>query len=508
MTPAPAQDLRTVRAACYCRISSDPKDKREGVTRQKEDTAVLCEVNGWKVADYYIDNDVSASNGGTRPEWGRLLDDVRAGKVDAIVVWNQDRGWRKMADLESLRPVLEPRGVVLATTNIGTIDFRNADDVFRAQVSTALSEMEVAKMRVRQRRAARQRAEQGRPKWRKAFGYLPYTGPKEYDTGVREPDPVTAPLVVEAYRAVLAGASLADVIRAWNAAGHYGITGKPWTTSTLSLFLRSPRNAGLRSHTDTATGRTEIVGPGTWTPLVDESLWRSVQHVLDAPGRASGPKSVRRHLLTGILRCGRCAAEGVDARMSGLWVMERTGGKPGRPKAGQVKEPHPGQMSHKIAYSCRRCRRCSIRSEHVEPIINEAVVQKLSAPDAVDLLKSPAADPDQAQRITDEKSVLHGRLNEIADERADGLLTGAQAKRATDRIKEKLGALEKLQIDADRLRILDGIPLGTAEVADALADLSTDRYRAVIDLLMTVTVEPVGKCGNRFRDDRIKVEPR
>lgn len=497
-----------IRAGCYCRISSDPRDKREGVTRQKEDTAVMCEVNGWQVADYYVDNDVSASTGGTRPEWQRLLDDVQAGKVDAIVVWNQDRGWRKMADLESLRPVLEPRGVLLATTNIGTVDFRNADDVFRAQVSTALSEMEIAKMRVRQRRAARQRAEQGRPKWRHAFGYLPYTGPKEFDTGVREPDPVTGPLVAEAYRTIRAGASLSDVFRPWNAAGHYGTTGKPWSASTLSLFLRSPRNAGLRSHTDTATGRTEIVGRGTWTPLVDESLWRSVQHVLNAPGRAPGPKSVRKHLLTGLLHCGKCAAEGVDARLSGLWLSQRTGGASGRPKAGQVKEPHPGQRAAAIAYSCKRCRGCSIRAEQIEPIIHEAVLQKLSAPDAVDLLKVPAADPEQAQRIIDEKAVLHGRLNEVADERADGLLTGAQAKRATDRIQDRLDALEKLQIDADRLRILDGIPLGTAEVADALADLSTDRYRAVIDLLMTVTVHPVGKGGNVFRPERIKVDPR
>src|SRR5262245_32678430 len=143
-TPTPNPQ---VRAACYCRISSDPKDKREGTARQREDTADICTINGWIAADFYVDDDCSASNGKQRPQWDRLLTDVTAGKIDAIVVWNQDRGWRKMADLESLRPLLEPRGVLLATTNIGVIDFRNADDVFRAQVSTAMSEMEIAKMK-------------------------------------------------------------------------------------------------------------------------------------------------------------------------------------------------------------------------------------------------------------------------------------------------------------------------------------------------------------------------
>jgi DNA invertase Pin-like site-specific DNA recombinase len=154
-------EKRQVRAGCYCRISSDPSDKRQGVDRQREDTTVMCEVQGWTPVDFYEDNDRSASNGKDRPEWARLLADIAADKIDAIVVWNQDRGWRYMAQLESLRPQLEPRGILLATTNIGVIDVRNPDDVFRAQVSTAMSELEIAKMRIRMRRAAVQRAERG-----------------------------------------------------------------------------------------------------------------------------------------------------------------------------------------------------------------------------------------------------------------------------------------------------------------------------------------------------------
>ena len=51
------------------------------------------------------------------------------------------------------------------------------------------------------------------------------------------------------------------------------------------MFLRKPRNAGLRAHNG------EIVGKGTWPALVDESTWRAAQAVLNAPGRAPGRKS-------------------------------------------------------------------------------------------------------------------------------------------------------------------------------------------------------------------------
>lgn len=507
MATAAAQDP-PVRAGGYCRISSDPKDKREGVDRQREDVATLCEVKKWQVSGWYIDNDRSATSGKPRPEWERLLADIEAGKIDAVAAWDQDRVNRTMDDLQRYQRVFIHHGVKFATTNGGEVDLTSPQGVLMAQTRTAYAQFENSMMRVRMRRAARQKAERGRPKWRKAFGYLPYTGTKEEDTGHREPDPVTGPLVAEAYRAILAGASLLDVCKPWNEAGHYGLTGKPWTSTTLSLFLRKARNAGLRSHTDTKTGVTEIVGPGTWTPLVDEKLWRSVQHVLKAPGRAPGPKSVRRHLLTGLMRCGKCAAEGVDARMSGQMVIRKTGGAPGRPKAGEVKEPHPGQMAYQVSYACKRCRGCAIRAGQVEPIIDGMVVGILSREDAQDLLKVPAGDPVEAQRLLDEKAVLHGRLNEIADERADGLLTGAQAKRATERIQANLDVIEKLEIDADRLRVLEGIPLGTDEVGDAVADLSDDRYRAVVGLLMEVTILPVGKTGGRvFNPERVKVTP-
>lgn len=505
MTVEPA--AKTIRAACYCRISSDPTDKREGVDRQRADTSALCEVKGWTPVGYYIDNDRSASSGKERPEWDRLLNDVEAGTVDAIAAWDQDRGWRMMHELESLRRFFTGLGreIKLATTGQGDIDLYSPTGVLAAQIKTAVSEHEIAMMRVRQRRAARQRAEQGRPKWRRAFGYLPYTGTKQDDDGVRQLDPVAAPLVRDAYAAIIAGASMSDVCRIFNDAGAYGASGKPWTPSTASLFLRKARNAGLRSHTDTATGMTEIVGKAIWPGIVDEETWRSAQYVMNAPGRAPGRKSVRRHLLTGVVRCGRCAAEGTDATLTGCWVMEPTGGRSGRPKAGQVKEPHPGGVKHSIAYACRVCRRCSIRAELVEPFLVAAIGRRLAEPDAVDLLKSQVHDAADAERLRMEKSNLFTRLDEIALERAQGLLTGQQVQTASAYIQQQIAAIESQEHDAERVRVFDGIPLGTDEAVDAVNRLSPDRFRAVLSLLATVTIAPVGKVGNVFRDDRIGV---
>ena len=451
-----------VRAACYCRISSDPKDKREGVDRQREDTAILCEIKGWQVAGVYIDNDRSASNGKHRPEWERLLTDIEAGKIDAVAAWDQDRVNRMMEDFVSYKKVFVKRGILLATSNNGDIDLSTPSGVLTATIKTAVSEHEISMMKIRMRRAAKQKAERGEPKWKRAFGYSGDT---------YQLDPHTAPLVKQAYAAVLAGSSLGDVARMFNDAGAYGLTGRPWTQSTVSLFLRKPRNAGLRAHNG------EIVGKGTWPALVDESTWRAAQSVLDAPGRAPGRKSVRRHLLTGVLQCGKCGHHVV-----GQWTREV-----------------------KIAYSCRACRGVSIRAEHVEPLLYSVVSGRLAMPDAIDLLKAELHDEAEAEALRIESSTLMAELDNLAVERAEGLLTARQVKISTDIINEKLAKLQLRQQDQQRLRVFDGLPLGRPEVADAVKRLSPDRFRAVLAVLATVTVAPVGKGGRVFNPERVQV---
>jgi hypothetical protein len=112
----------------------------------------------------------------------------------------------------------------------------------------------------------------------------------------------------------------------------------------------------------------------------------------------------------------------------------------------------------------------------------EAIGRRLARADAIDLVRAEQLDETEAEALRIETNTLLTRLDQIADERADGDLTGAQAKRATERIQTKLDAIEHRQRDQKMMRVLDGIRIGT----DDVADLSPDRLRAVIELLGTV----------------------
>jgi DNA invertase Pin-like site-specific DNA recombinase len=457
-------ETKLIRAACYCRISSDPKDKREGVDRQQEDTAALCELKGWRVAGFYVDNDKSASNGKDRPEWDRLLADIKAGKIDAIAAWDQDRGWRMMHELEELRRFFTKLGrkIPLATTGQGEIDLYSPTGVLTAQIKTAVSEHEIAMMKIRMRRAGSQRAERGIPKWKVAFGY----------TLSHERHPVEAELVRKGYETILGGGSLSGLAREWNAKGCYGRNGKPWTATTMSLFLRSPRNAGLRAHNNI------IVGPGNWPALVDETTWRATQAMLEDPARKPGPKTVRKHFLTGVLRCGKCRDGG---RIAGYHAAK-------------------GQQQ----YRCAKCLGVAVSKADADELIRGIVCARLARPDAKALLIDRDA-PD-IDKLSTEANAIRARRIELATDFADGM-SAAEWKAARERLNTKLEAIEAKMVSASAARVFADIPLGTDDVRAAFARLDMDRQRAVINVLLTATVMPVGKRGRvPFDPERVVIE--
>jgi DNA invertase Pin-like site-specific DNA recombinase len=448
------------KTAIYLRQSLDRTGDEAAIDRQRAACRALAKQKGWTGLVEYVDNDRSATNG-TRPAYLELLAAIRAGKVNAIVCWHVDRLYRQPRDLEDLIELAEAHSVKLATC-VGDIDLSTDMGRLMARVVGAFNKNEGERKAARQKLAAKQMAERGLPKWHNAFGYI---------DGEHKPHPVEAKLVRKAYESVLGGASLSGLAREWNAKGHIGRTGKPWSASTLSLFLRSPRNAGLRVHNDV------IVGEGTWPALVDESTWRATQAVLSDPARRPGPKTVRRHFLTGVLRCGVCADGG---RIIG----------------------YHGPREQR--YRCHKCLKVSISKADTDDLIRRIVCGRLARPDAKDLLIDRDA-PD-LDKLTAEANTLRARRIELATELADGELTVAELRAIRERLTAKLDAIESRMADASAVRVFADVPLGTNRVHRVFTKMDVDRQRAIINLLLTATVMPSTRRGRvAFDPERIAI---
>jgi len=105
-----------VTAGIYARISSDPDGTRLGVERQIADCEALAARLGWTVSDQYIDNDLSAWSGKARPEYQRMVDDLKNREIDAVLVWHPDRLTRHPKEVEELIALVEGIGDVRVET--------------------------------------------------------------------------------------------------------------------------------------------------------------------------------------------------------------------------------------------------------------------------------------------------------------------------------------------------------------------------------------------------------
>jgi DNA invertase Pin-like site-specific DNA recombinase len=86
-----------LRAALYARVSTDDDRQDPGV--QLEQLRLYAEAKGWHPIGYT--DRASARDLRARVQWRQLLEDVRRGRVDMVVVWKLDRAFR--STLEALR---------------------------------------------------------------------------------------------------------------------------------------------------------------------------------------------------------------------------------------------------------------------------------------------------------------------------------------------------------------------------------------------------------------------
>lgn len=85
------------RAAYYARVSTDLQVDNTSLPEQREICEATIKARGWELVDTYVDEGLSGTDA-NRPEWRRMLQDARDGKVDAVVVAKLDRFARKAGD--------------------------------------------------------------------------------------------------------------------------------------------------------------------------------------------------------------------------------------------------------------------------------------------------------------------------------------------------------------------------------------------------------------------------
>lgn len=462
-------DKQQVRAAIYCRISLARLGDTVKVDEQELVCRRLASARGWTVhPDHvYVDNSVSAWRHTVRRKgWEAMLDAIKRGDIDAIVVYHGDRLIRQPWDLEILLRLAQS-GTLLASPT-GDRDLSNPDDQFVLRIEAAMACREVENTARRLRSKYDRLAEQGIARLGgrggRAYGFEP--------DGLRVRD-IDAVIIREVAGRVLAGEPMGAIVRDLNQRQVTTVTGAPWTHGSLKKVLTKPRMAGLLAHNGT------IVGPAAWPAILDRETWEAVCSVLARKAAAYDYASnARRYLLSGIAVCGPCEQP--------LAARQHSKGR---------------QL---LGYGCVTpgCRKTHRAMHHLDEYVIGATLALLGDERVRARMQPVAAD---TTALVAELNKVLARKEQTLAEYADDDELGPDVLRMTvprlnRRITELRGQIAAAQVPT----VLDGlwgIDRGGWDL------LGLHRQRAAVGALLRIRVRPSLRRGPGFDPSTVDLEP-
>ncbi|MDR6613601.1 recombinase family protein [Leifsonia sp. 1010] len=450
-------------AAIYARISSDQSGEGLGVQRQLEDCRRLAAERDWVVAGEYVDNDISAYSGRTRPNYERMLIDIEAGRIDAVLVYHLDRLTRRPAELEHFIDVCTDARVDV-TTVTGDIGLGNDNGLMIARITSAMAAAESGRKSARIKRKMLQNAEMGKPSGggQRPFGY-------EHDrVTVRESEAEVIRALADRYIKGESMIALAHWLNDQNVPTSGGVAS--WHVQTVRRILVSGRIAGLRDH------HGEPIAEGKWPAIISVEQREQLLTVLRARGGTQQART-NRYLLSGMLRCGLCGAK-----------------------------LHTTITRSIRRYTCRRspgdnaCGRLSINAIHVEEWAAAAVVLHLDARGMTSMLASRASADYRHSPYLAEVLRAQQILTELAEMLGAGELSRTEYAAARKVAEARhMGAVRELD-RATGTNAMHGLDPKREALTRSWERLDLQRQRSIVRTLLDFAIVYPRPRGQRKLD--------
>jgi site-specific DNA recombinase len=451
-----------VRAGIYARISSDREGDNLAIGRQLADCEELAARRGWQVVERYVDSDLSAWSGKVRPEYRRLLEEIEARLIDAVVVYHADRLHRHPKELEDFIDLCQRTETKLATVS-GDLDLSTHEGQLMARITGAVAKKSSDDMSRRIRRKHQDIALAGKPS---GGGTRPFG----YESDHRTARPAEAAIIRECAARVLAGDSLRSICIDLNDRQVQTVKGSRWSPQTLRRMLMSARISGQREH------HGEIVAQGDWDAIISPVETQRLRAKLGDPDRRTN-RSARRYLLARLLRCGLCEMP--------LYA---------RPRADGTRR-----------YVCASgpsggCGKITIVAEPLELFTVEAVLHRLDSPELAAILNGRPDDGESAgwqseiEQATEQLDELAGMWGSNEISRSEYLTAGAAIRKRQDIARKRLAALNRSSVISDHVG-------NGAGLRERWAGLTLTRQQQIVAAVLDhLVVGPAAVRGSRQFD--------
>lgn len=250
----------------YMRVSTEDQ-AREGfsLSEQKERLKAFCKFKEYEIKDYYEDAGISAKTGNERPEFIRLVEDIKSGKINTIVSFKLDRISRSIFDWENIMKTLEKYNADIVCVN-DDINTPSANGKMISRIMMSVSQNEIERTSERTKVGLAGAIKQG---------HIPARAPLDYKHIDKKlvPDSLTKDIVIRIYNLYFEGKSYFNIATIFNEEKVLGKTN--WCDTGILRIIANEVYKGDYVHgkrTNHPTYYKDVV-----EPIVSKELWESCQ---------------------------------------------------------------------------------------------------------------------------------------------------------------------------------------------------------------------------------------
>ena len=310
--PAKPKKQKIVRVAAYARVSADKDAAFHSLEAQTEYYEAHIRDNpGWELVGVYSDNAISGTTL-NRPEFQRMLEDCRAGKIDLVLTKSITRFARNTVDLLRTTRELKDLGIdcYFEKENMHS---NSPDGEFLLTLLAMYAEEEARSTSENQKWRVKRKFEAGEPWVGKMLGY-------RMGDGKLEVVPDEAEVVKRIYSDYLSGKSIHSIAKELTLSGLPAARSAVWNHSTVIKILKNEKYTGnmilQKTYCQDFRTKKQVKNRGerrkyevynSHKPIITIEDFNLVQEKLakNREGQFSAPNNPE-YIFTKLIRCGQC----------------------------------------------------------------------------------------------------------------------------------------------------------------------------------------------------------
>jgi site-specific DNA recombinase len=283
-----------LKVSLYIRVSSSRQaNDGDSLEEQEKELKKFCEYKNYLIHRTHIERGRSAKNT-NRPEYQKLLEDVQAKRINAVVVKKLDRLSRSLLDFEAFMLTAQKHEVEFISLK-ESFDTTGAMGKAMLRVALVFAQLEREQTSERVKDVMTFRAESGYHNGGKpAYGYDSIN--KELVPHRQEKKNLEL-----IFTKFLENKSTVQTAKLLNDAGIRNRHGKLWDCRRILHILKNPLYIGQV----TWNGKQFA---GLHQPIIAENIFKQTQVVFQKKGRDLFSETYTQSILKGLLLCGECGS--------------------------------------------------------------------------------------------------------------------------------------------------------------------------------------------------------